>query len=133
MSSKQTWWGKLGLDDPVEFTHSAIVNLRSEGRKGINTVISGFNSAFNSYYKEAIKQGHIKPITVINANDEERTLIGVEAFTTKLREEGLIGMVSMAGRKTKNGHPVPGVMIYLPGDAPVGKDPKDVINKIRGK
>ena len=41
---------KKGEMSTVEFTHKAIVALRTEGYKGCHTVYSGFNAAFREYF-----------------------------------------------------------------------------------
>lgn len=127
---EKSWWVKMGLLDPVQFTHQAILNLRdTEKSKGINTVMSGFNREFNSYYGGAIKAGHIKPLTVTNKDGKESVLTGASAFTTYMREQGAIGMISMRGKG------IPGVMIYMPGDTPESAKTSDklTLKKILGE
>ena len=70
-----------------EFVRKAIVSLRSKNYKGIHSIYSGFNSAFNKYFPK----------------DD------VVTVTRKLAEDGKIVLVARKGKR--------GVMLYLPEDA----------------
>jgi hypothetical protein len=94
-SAQQVAESKTGKDRyaaMVAWTHKAIKTLRKvDGQsKGIHTVYSGFNGAFSMQYSLAKEQ--------------------VVVLTNTMRDKGDIDMRPVKG----------GVMIYLPGEKPVG-------------